>query len=114
MTKSKQQGGALGTFLLIVFLLMTAIIGMKVFPAYLEFYSVKNTLKTMGESGETRGALRDVRSAFTKRATVADIKNVTADSISVDNGVASAEYSVAVPLFANMKLVIDFAASSAN
>lgn len=112
------RGGALTTFLLIVLLIMAAIVGMKVFPAYLEYFAVKRTLESMAAAGETNGALRDIRSAFERRAMVNDVKNVASDQLEVAKGeggsVVSVNYPVTVPLIANVKLVIDFSASSAK
>jgi Flp pilus assembly protein TadG len=116
--RRRNEGGALTSFLLIVTLIMVAIIGMKMFPAYLEYFAVQRVLKSMADAGETSGSSGEIKSAFQRRASTNDIKNVTADQLEVDKGsggsVVSVNYPVTIPLFANMKLVIDFSASSAK
>ena len=112
----RQHGGALANFLLIVLLIIAAIMGMRVVPAYLEDFAVKRTLQSMATAGETNGPLRDVKTAFQRRAVINDVKSVGADQLEVTKGangsVVSVDYPVTVPLFANLKLVIDFSASS--
>ncbi len=115
---NRQSGGALTSFLLIVFLILAAIIGMKVFPAYLEYFAVKRTLHTLAETGEINGSTREIKDAFSRRASINDVKSVGSDQleISKDGGAAvvTVNYPVTVPLFGNIKLVIDFSASSAK
>lgn len=116
--KMRQHGGALANFLLIVLLIAAAIMGMRVIPAYLEYFAVKRTLQSMAVAGETNGSTRDIKAAFERRAVINDVKSVKSDQLDVEKSdkgaVVSVSYPVTVPLFANVKLVIDFTASSAN
>jgi hypothetical protein len=118
MSVREEAGGALTTFLLIVVFIAAAIMGMKVFPAYLEYFAVQRTLKAMAAAGETNAPIRDIKAAFGRRATINDVKSVGADQLEVvkegGTSVVSISYPVSVPLFANVKLVIDFSASSAQ
>jgi hypothetical protein len=118
MRMRSERGGALTTFLLIVAFIAAAILAMKVFPAYLEHFALKRTLEAMAAAGETSGSVRDIKAAFQRRAAINDVKRVGADQLEVSKegavSVVSVSYPVTVPLFANIRLVIDFSASSAK
>ncbi len=76
----------------------------------------KDMLAVAGSEGRT-GSVVDIRKAFDRRADIDGITVVTgADlDISKDGGdiVISFAYTKKIPLFANVSLLIDFAASSA-
>ena len=57
-------------FILLVVLVIVAIGGLKVTPAYLEYLSVKKAVAGIVQGGEARGTVTDIRRAFDKRAQV--------------------------------------------
>ncbi len=113
---NKQRGmGMLGVFMILVLVVAGAIIMMKAIPPYLEYFSIKKAFTAL--KAEAKGGnIKDVKDKFSARATVDDIKSITANDLEItkDGGemVVSASYQKVVPLFANVSLLIDFQAST--
>ncbi|MEQ1591756.1 MAG: DUF4845 domain-containing protein [Thiobacillaceae bacterium] len=107
----------IGFLFMAVVLIFIAMLAMKLVPAYIEFFSVKKILATMGQESETKGMSNaEIRNSFAKRANVGYVTVVKPDDLSIDrsggNMAISAEYEYRTPLVANISLVVDFKASS--
>lgn len=114
----KQQGislsGLLGGAAIIM---VVAIVGMRLIPAYMEFAAIKRVLvATAADPGLQSAAIREYRLAFDKRATIEGIETVNGQDIAVSKQgnqvILSVSYQVEKPLFANLSLLIDFDAAS--
>jgi len=109
--------GFAGVLLLLIAIVFVAIIGMKLVPAYIEYFTIKKAVAAITESGELRNAtVADVRKAFDRRANVDDITvikpadlEITKDGNDIVVGFA---YEKKIPLFYNISVLIDFAGSS--
>jgi hypothetical protein len=106
-----------GFLFVAIVLVAIAMLAMKLVPAYIEFFSVKKILATMGQSAELKSMSNaDIRSDFGKRASVGYVTVVKPEDLSVDRGsgvpVVTAEYEFRTPLVGNVSLVVDFSASS--
>ncbi len=116
--KSRQCGMSMIGFLFVALMLvMLAMLGMKVVPAYIEFFGVKKILADMAHSSDLRNMSNgEIRNDFEKRASVGYVKGVTGKDLLVDRRggvpVVSAEYTFRTRLVHNVSLVIDFSASS--
>jgi len=114
--RKRQLGVSLGGLLLGSFILvLVALLGLKIGPSYLEYFTIKQALNALGT--ERRGASpAEIRKAFDQRAVVDDIRTIKGSELEVtkEGGdiVISAAYRKEVPLFANLGIYIDFAASS--
>jgi hypothetical protein len=114
----KQRGmGFLGNLIIVVALILIAITGMRLAPAYIEYFAVKNILRAMASSAEVQGGnAKEIRSAFDTRASIDQIASVKGEDLEIDkNGnttVVSAKYTVKTPLAGNVSVVIDFSAST--
>jgi len=114
--RRKQLGVSLGGLLAGGFILIfVALLGMRLAPSYLEYFTIKKTLNAI--ASEKRGASpADIRKTFDQRATVDDISTVKGSDLEVtkegNEVVISAAYRKEISLFANIGLYIDFAASS--
>lgn len=113
---NKQRGASvLGVLMIIVIVVAVAIVSMKAIPAYLEFYAIKKTFQALKAEAKGGGA-KEIKDRFNARATIDDIKSITANDLEITkeggNVVVSASYQKIVPLFANVSLLIDFAAST--
>jgi hypothetical protein len=109
--------GFAGVMLLLIGIVFVAIIGMKLVPAYIEYFTIKKAVVAITQSGELRNAtVADVRKAFDSRAAIDDITAVRAADLEVTkdgNGiVVGFAYEKRIPLFSNISVLIDFAASS--
>ena len=116
--RSKQRGVSfLLIFLIGVVLAVAAVAAMKIAPAYTEFMTAKKAIVAIAAGEGRTGSVNDIRRAFDRRASVDDITVVTPGEleISKDGGevVISFAYAKKVPLFANVSVCIDFAASTA-
>jgi hypothetical protein len=120
MNMRKQSGVSLLGLLVICFVLVfVALLGMKVTPAYIEYFSIKKAIAGMAQGGELRsGSVSEVRAAFDRRATIDSIEVVAGRDLDVikDGGeiVVSYAYTKKIPLFSNISLLIEFAGSSAK
>lgn len=117
---NKQRGVTLtGLLLVLVVLGMVALMGIKLFDPYTQYFGIKKAFKALVLNPELKsGNPRDVQGAFQKYAVIDNLTAIKGDDIEIsrDDGklVISATYSVKVPLFYNISLMIDFAPSSAS
>jgi len=115
--RNKQRGISFLVILLIgVVLALVAVGAMKIAPAYADFMTAKKDIMAVAAS-DGNGSVSDIRKAFDRQADIDDVTVITgADlNISKDGGgaVISFAYTKKIPLFANVSLLIDFAASTA-
>ena len=116
--QQQQRGLTMFSFLFfaIVFIAI-AMLAMKLVPAYIEFFSVKKILATMGQDADLKSKTNaDIRSDFSKRASVGYVTVVKPEDINVERQagvpVISVEYEFRTKLVGNVSLVVDFSASS--
>ncbi len=116
--KSRQRGLTMFGFLFVaVVLVMLAMLAMKLVPAYIEYFSVKKIIATMGQESDLKSKSNaDIRSDFARRASVGYVTVVKGDDIAIDRHgavpVISADYTYRTKLVGNVSLVVDFSASS--
>ena len=94
------------------------IIGMKLLPAYIEYFAIKKIFASMEAAGDIKGSVRDIRSSFDKRNAIEDVKSVKSEDLEItkEGGetVLSANWSVKVGLVYNISACIDFSVSTAQ
>jgi hypothetical protein len=104
--------GLLVAGIVVVFL---AIAGLKVAPAYIEYFKVKKAITAIAQ-GNQSGTVADVRRAFELRSAIDDIDVITGKDLDVSKEgnelVISANYTKTVPLFGNISILFNFSASS--
>jgi hypothetical protein len=116
--RTRQQGlGFVGVLMVLIAIVLVAIAGMKVVPAYIEYYTIKKAIAGMTQSGELRNAsVTDVRKAFERRAAVDEISSITSKDLEISKEgnevVIGFAYEKKVNLFKNVSLLIEFAGSS--
>jgi hypothetical protein len=116
--KKQQHGLTMFGFLFVaVVLVVVAMLAMKLLPAYIEFFSVKKILATMGQASELRSMSNiEIRSDFARRASVGYVTVVKPEDLSVDRSsgtpVVSVDYEFRTKLVGNVSLVVDFKARS--
>ncbi|HSD44190.1 MAG TPA: DUF4845 domain-containing protein [Burkholderiales bacterium] len=117
-SRQRQQGlGFAGVLILLIAIVFIAIIGMKLVPAYIEYFTIKKAITGMTQSGELRGgSVADVRKAFDRRAAVDDITALRPEDLEITKEgneiVVAFAYEKRIPLFYNVSVLIDFAGSS--
>ena len=116
--QSQQRGLSMIGFLFVAaVLVMIAMLAMKLVPAYIEFFSVKKILATMGQEADLRSKSNaEIRSDFSRRANVGYVTVVQPENLTIDRSggtpVISADYEFRTKLVGNVSLVVDFSASS--
>jgi len=113
----KQFGvSMIGVLFISIGLVLVAVGGMKIAPAYIEYMSVKKAVAGIVQGGEARGTVADIRRAFDKRAQVDDINVISGTDLEIskegNDVVVAFSYPKKVPLFGNVSIYFDFSGSS--
>ena len=114
---NKQIGvSMIGILFISIGMVLVAVGGMKVAPAYIEYMSVKKAVAGIVQGGEARGTVADIRKAFDKRAQVDDINVISGTDLEIskegNDVVVAFAYPKKIPLFGNVSIYFDFAGSS--
>ena len=108
-----QRGVTLtGLMMLLFVLIFVALLGFKLIPAYIDFYTAKKAINAVARQGTTAA---EIRRSFELRSAIDDVKVRPSDLEITKAGnelVVGFAYRKEVPLFANVGIYIDFAASS--
>lgn len=110
----KTQNGFTLTGLVVVsaLLIVIALIGMKVVPAYMEFLSVKKVLTAMKQEPLDTMSKSEIIKSFDKRANIAYISVVKGSDLTIEKTstgtVVNVEYQVIRPIAGNLSVLIDF------
>lgn len=113
-----QRGLSLtGLLLWLVVAIAGALLGMKVVPSVIEYYTILKDAKAAIAQAGPDAMPADVRRAFEKFADIDNLRFRASElEIARDNGrlVATFAYEKNIPLFANVSLVIDYQGSTAG
>ncbi len=116
--RNRQQGITLLSYIVIcAVVVVVAILGFKIAPAYFERYTISSMLRNIAGNREfAKATAADVRAAFRRQM---DVDRITAVGpgdleISREDGqlVIEVQYQVTIPMFSNISLLVDFKASS--
>jgi hypothetical protein len=116
--RRQQRGLSMSFFLAtVVVLIFVLICAMKLIPPYMQNAEIKDAFNTVAHDSEVQnGTVQDIRMAYIKRASVADITAIKPDEVEIgkdEKGISlSASYQVKIPLVANASLILDFNPSS--
>lgn len=114
--RNKQLGVSLGGLIVVlIFLCILGLLGLKVIPPYMEYNSIKKAIGRVAiEKG--KAGVGEIRKAFDGYAAVDDFVAVKGSDLEItkEGGqvVVSAAYRKEVPLFWNLGIYWDFVASS--
>ena len=107
----------LGMLVVGIIIVFVAIGGLKIAPAYIEYFTVKKAIVGVAQT-TSKGTVAEVRQAFDRRAQIDDIDVIAAKDLEItkegNDIVISFSYPKRISLFGNVSVVIDFAASSNN
>lgn len=116
----KQRGFSFSGFLVVaVLLVLLAIGGMKLIPAYMQNAEIKSIMDSIAHDPEMQGApVKSIRESFSKRAMMNNISTVSAEDIEIGKDgntlTLSVSYQVKIPVGGNASLLLDFNPSSAK
>jgi hypothetical protein len=115
----KQQRGLslIGLLMVSALIVVVALIGFKLLPAYIEYFTVKRVITDLAFAPDMRGAgAREVMRAFKQRSTIDDITSIDASELEVikqgDGFTIVAAYQRCTPLLSNVSVCIDFEATA--
>ncbi|OGA72866.1 MAG: hypothetical protein A3G81_22395 [Betaproteobacteria bacterium RIFCSPLOWO2_12_FULL_65_14] len=107
-----------GLFIALFVLIAAALLGMKLIPPYMEFATARNAIQAIAQDRLGTTTPQEIRRAFDSRASIDDITAIKAADLDItkEGGeiVISFAYRKEVPLFSNVGVYMDFAASSRN
>jgi Tfp pilus assembly protein PilE len=115
---NNQRGLTLiGMIVACIVIVIVAIGGLKIAPAYIEYFKVKKAIVAIAQ-GNPGATVGEVRYAFQLRQAIDDIDVIGPKDLEItkegNEVVVSVAYPKRIPLFGNINVVIDFAASSNN
>jgi len=115
--RTRQRGLSMLAFLFVtVVVLIVAMLGFRVLPAYIEYYSVQKALEQALHDAKDLNSTAEVRNAFQKRADAGYIESVQGRDVEViktrNEVTASASWTRKLPLVANASLLLEFEASA--
>lgn len=115
--KARQRGVTLSGLLAGAFVVaIVALLGMKVFPEYMENRQIASAVKKVAASTDAATSVSQVRAAFDRQANVDYISAITGADLEItkEGGaiVVAYSYEKRIPLFANVSLILDFTGSS--
>ena len=95
-----------------------ALLTMKLFPAYAEFFAVKKAINRMATEGSLSSMEKnDIQRAFDRSQGIDDIHSVQPKDLQITRNssgetVVTADYEVVIPLVANVSALLKFRAST--
>ena len=117
MRKSQLGVTLTGLFIALFLLIVVALLAMKLIPAYIEYATAKKAIDAIARERQATSA-QEVRRAFDARAAIDDITTIKAADLEISKAgnamVIGFAYRKEVPLFSNVGIYIDFAASTAG
>lgn len=117
---NKQSGVSLGGLLIACVIFgVLALLGMKVAPDVMEYFTIVKTVKTVATDPSLKGAsVTDLRKSFDKRASIDNINSIKGEDLDITKDgneiVITFAYERKIPLVAPVSLAIDFQGSSAK
>ena len=113
--RNRQLGLSLGGLIFgSIVLIFVVLFGLKIGPKYVEFFTAKEAITAIANSGET--SPQDIRKAFAARQAIDDIPSLKPSDLDITRQggavVISFAYRKEIPLIGNMGVYIDFQASA--
>jgi len=118
-TRTGQSGFTILGFIFVAAVVLSlAMIGFRVLPSYIEYFSVVKILKQTLDNAPEGQTVTQFRRDFDLKASADYIDSVRGSDIEIskqDNKlVASAEWTKTLPLFGNVSLLLDFQAAASK
>ena len=92
-----------------------AVVGFKLLPAYIEYWTVQRIVRDLAHAADLRGAaVRDVQAAFDRRAVIDNVTAIVGKELEInkvgEGFEITASWSKRVTLFGNINACMDFEA----
>jgi Tfp pilus assembly major pilin PilA len=117
--KHQQGMSFLGLMVLLVIAGFIFYIGLKVIPAYIDYFAIKKIFVAMASSEEVKtGTVADIRRSFDKRISIDYATAIKGEDLDItkdgNETVVAANWQHKIPLFPTWTLTIDFATTTAG
>lgn len=114
--RNRQLGVSLvGLIIGAVILIFVLLLGMKTLPPYLEFFTAKKLITQIANE-QRSGSVNDIKKAWQLKTAIDNVESISEKDLEItkEGGevVIAFAYRKEVPLFANVGVYLDFAASS--
>jgi hypothetical protein len=113
MRKGQRGVSLMGLIMGVVIFIVIALFAMKLVPSFMEFRTAKSAIEAIARQAQSP---TDVRRAWEGRAAIDDITTIQASDLQISKEgnqmVIAFAYRKEVPLFGNVGLYIDYAATS--
>ncbi len=116
---SQRGAGMITVIMYFVVIGMVGLIGLKLLPHYLEYFSVKKVIASMAVSEEVKsGTVAEIRASFDRRASIDNISAIKGADLDItkDNNetIVVAAWQPRIALIPGYTLLVDFTVSSAD
>ena len=97
---------------------IVALLTMKLFPAYSEFFAIKKAINRMASEGSLSNMEKsEIQRAFDRSSGIDDIRSIQPKDLKITRSssgetVVTADYEVVIPLVANISALLTFHAST--
>lgn len=115
----KQSGMTfIGLVLIIAAIIFVATIGIKLYPPYVEFLTIKKAItRIANDPSFAEMSPKQIQESFDKSAAIDSVRAISSNDLTIAKGnggkpVVSVEYQVVVPLAGNISALLDFNAST--
>lgn len=117
--KHGQNGfGLIGLLIAAALLGFAFLVAFRTMPAINEYFAVKRSVKLIAEEGDNGAVPAELRHSFDRRRPIDDVVSVTGQDLVISKAggktLVEIGYERKVPLVANVSLLFDFQASSAE
>ena len=115
--KKQQQGVSLiGLIFISAAIIALAVVGMKIAPSVMEYYTIIKHIKTIAGSGAT--SVAEIQKAYNRQSENDSTPSITGADLEITKEgsqvVISFEYSKKIHLFGNVSICIDYSGSSSG
>jgi hypothetical protein len=117
LAKDQRGIGFSGFIVIAMVVVLAAIMGMKLIPAYVKSAQITEIFKEIVRDPAMQNApIKDIQMSFIRRAEINNIRDVSVQDVEIskDSGqlTISTSYTVRIPLAGNATLLLDFNPSS--
>ena len=115
--RTRQRGLSMMGFLFVAAVVIVVVmVGFRVMPAYIEYYSVQKALQQSLEDAKDLNSAAEIRNAFQRRADAGYIESVSGKDVEVtktkNEVTARVEWTRKLPMVANASILLEFEASA--
>jgi sensor histidine kinase regulating citrate/malate metabolism len=115
--RTRQRGlSILGFLFVAAVVIVVVMVGFRVMPAYIEYYSVRKALEQSLEDAKDLNSAAEIRNAFQRRADAGYIESVDGKDVEVtkmkNEITASVSWTRKLPMVANASILLEFEATA--